>query len=200
MGEVTTKESLESIVAHIKAEVGYINLLVNNAGIIGKSLHNGTPLPAPFVSKPGAENYKTVEDVQAYLWEDTMEDWDDVFRVNTTGAWFASVAFLGLLAEGNKREVVEQTSQVCWDFDIYVYIYIDIILTHCKIVTVVSIGAFSRSLAVSYVYNASKAAMTHVGKMMATNLAQFNIRSVCFLSSAHAPKLIVCLEHDCSGP
>lgn len=128
---MTTKESLESIVAHIKAEVGYINLLVNNAGIIGKSIHNGTPLPAPFVSKPGAENYKTVEDVQAYLWEDKMEDWDDVFRVNTTGAWFASVAFLGLLAEGNRREVVEQTSQVCWDFDIYVYIYYTNTLEDC---------------------------------------------------------------------
>lgn len=109
---MTSKESLESIVAHIKSEVGYINLLVNNAGVIGKSLHNGTPLPAPFVSKPGAENYKSVEDVQAYLWKDTMEDWDEVFRVNTTGAWFASVAFLGLLAEGNRRKVVEQSSQV----------------------------------------------------------------------------------------
>lgn len=120
---MTSKESLESIVAHIKSEVGYINLLVNNAGVIGKSLHNATPLPAPFMSKPGAENYKSVEDVQAYLWEDTMEDWDAVFRVNTTGAWFASVAFLGLLAEGNRRKVVEQSSQVrrtrgvgCWDY------------------------------------------------------------------------------------
>lgn len=64
------------------------------------------------MSKPGAENYKSVEDVQAYLWKDTMEDWDEVFRVNTTGAWFTSVAFLGLLAEGNRRKVVEQSSQV----------------------------------------------------------------------------------------
>jgi NAD(P)-dependent dehydrogenase (short-subunit alcohol dehydrogenase family) len=98
--------------AYIKSEVGYINLLVNNAGIMGNSRHNGIPMPAPFPSKPGAENYGTIEDVQAYLWKDTMEDWDAVFRVNTTGAWFTSVAFLALLAEGNKREVVEQTSQV----------------------------------------------------------------------------------------
>lgn len=112
VGEVTSKESLESIVAHIKSEVGYVNLLVNNAGIMGKPIHSGIPLPAPFVSKPGAENYGSVEDVQAHLWKDTVEDWDSVFRVNTTGAWFTSVAFLGLLAEGNRREVVEQTSQV----------------------------------------------------------------------------------------
>lgn len=100
------------MVAHIKSEVGYINLLVNNAGIIGNYLHNATTLPAPFVSKPGAENYKSLEDVQAYLWKDSFENWDEVFRVNTTGAWFTSVAFLGLLDEGNKRGVVEQSSQV----------------------------------------------------------------------------------------
>lgn len=71
------------------------------------------------MSKPEAENYKTIEDVQAYLWRDTMENWDEIFRVNTTGAWFTSVAFLVLLAEGNKRKVVEQSSQVSRISDTY---------------------------------------------------------------------------------
>ncbi|KAI5852776.1 hypothetical protein DFP73DRAFT_534012 [Morchella snyderi] len=156
VGEVTSKESLESVVAQIKSEVGYINLLVNNAGTVGNRSHAQHPLPEPYVSKPESENYQSVEDLQAYLWKDSVENWDNVFRVNATGAWFTSVAFLALLDEGNKRKTVEQTSQI---------------------VTIVSIAGFSRLLASSYIYAASKAAMIHIGKMMATNLAPFNIRS-----------------------
>src|ERR1700735_4077873 len=35
VGDVTSKEALSSIVSHITSEVGYINLLVANSGILG---------------------------------------------------------------------------------------------------------------------------------------------------------------------
>lgn len=88
-------------------------MLVNNAGTVGNRSHSQQPLPEPYVSKPESENYRNIEDLQAYLWKDSVENWDNVFRVNATGAWFTSVAFLALLDEGNKRKTVEQTSQVC---------------------------------------------------------------------------------------
>lgn len=87
-------------------------MLVNNASTVGNRGHSQQPLPEPYVSKPESENHRNIEDLQAYLWKDSVENWDNVFRVNATGAWFTSVALLALLDEGNKRKTVEQTSQV----------------------------------------------------------------------------------------
>ncbi|PWW80704.1 NAD(P)-binding protein [Tuber magnatum] len=156
LGDVTSKESLEAMVKTIESEVGYVNLLVNNAGT-GSWRHSVLPKPPGLESRPdAAEKYKSIEDVQKFLWEDSMEEWEDTFRVNVTGAWFASVAFLGLLDQGNKREVVEQTSQI---------------------ITVTSIASFLRGLGTCFSYPASKAAMTHVAKMLATHFPQYGIRS-----------------------
>ncbi|RPB00510.1 NAD(P)-binding protein [Choiromyces venosus 120613-1] len=140
----TSKESLGAVVKTIESEVGYVNLFVNNAGICGRR-HNVLPGPLPLE-----------KDVQKFLWEDSMEEWDDTFRVNVTGAWFTSVAFLGLLDQGNKRGIVGQTSQI---------------------ITVTSIANLLRNLGSCFSYNASKAAMTHGGKMLATHFQQCGIRS-----------------------
>ncbi|CUS12959.1 unnamed protein product [Tuber aestivum] len=181
VGEVTSKESLEAIVKTVESEVGYVNLLVNNAGMCGRR-HNVLPAPPGLVSRPGAaEQYKNIEDVQKFLWEDSMEEWEGTFRgmsacdspwgrgsfvwlltqrskttVNVTGAWFASVAFLRLLDQGNKRGVVEQSSQ--------------------QIITITSIASFLRNLGTCFSYNASKAAITQVAKMLATHFPQYGIR------------------------
>lgn len=58
--EVTTEKSLELIIAHIEVEIGYINSLVDNPGIIGKQ----NPSDGPIQSRAWS-----VEDVQAYLAE-----------------------------------------------------------------------------------------------------------------------------------
>ena len=163
VADVTDKASLQAAVDRITQEVGYINLLVNNSGTLGRR-HNALPRPEPFQPLPGNfvhngndADFKTLDGIREFLWKDEVKDWDDTMRVNVSGIWFTSIAFLGLLGKGNEARNVQQKSQI---------------------VTVGSIGAFIRMLGTSFTYNPSKAAANHLAKMMATNFVQWGIRSV----------------------
>ncbi|KAK4690259.1 hypothetical protein P7C71_g6488, partial [Lecanoromycetidae sp. Uapishka_2] len=98
-GDVTSKESLKSIVAHIEKEVGYINVLIANSGISG---------PQSTTITPGAE----LEEFQSALWNQSLDDYTRTFHVNVSAVFFTIVAFLKLLDAGNKEGNVEQKSQV----------------------------------------------------------------------------------------
>ena len=98
-GDVTSKDSLKSIADHIKAEVGYINVLIANSGIGGPQSSNITP-------------HSSIEDFQNTMWKMDFQDYTNTFVVNTTAVWFSIIAFLGLLDAGNKKGNVEQKSQV----------------------------------------------------------------------------------------
>jgi NAD(P)-dependent dehydrogenase (short-subunit alcohol dehydrogenase family) len=100
VGDVTSKETLASIVSHIKSEVGYINVLIANSGMLG---------PQPAI--PYGE-IKTVADFQKAYGETPFEDFADTFKLNTAAVWYTIMAFLELLDEGNKKGNVEQKSQV----------------------------------------------------------------------------------------
>ncbi|PCH40440.1 NAD(P)-binding protein [Wolfiporia cocos MD-104 SS10] len=149
-GDVTSRESLLSIVETIKARHGYINLLVNNAGVlVGKQ----PPLP-----KAGEVDIKTYQEL---LWNaESFDTFDTSFRVNVSGVWFTTVAFLELLDKGNASPYSQKygvTSQV---------------------LTISSLASFRKDSAVfSLSYSVSKAAVTHLGKMMAHYLKDWKIRS-----------------------
>ncbi|KAI1176525.1 hypothetical protein F4777DRAFT_546645 [Nemania sp. FL0916] len=162
VADVTDKASLDAAVSRIGQDVGFVNLLVNNAGTIGRR-HNALTRPKPFDNLPGqfvhasnGEDLSTVEGIRNFLWQDEVSDWDDVFRTNVSGIWFPSIAFLSLLNKGNEKGNVISKSQI---------------------VTVGSAGAFIRILGTSFSYNPSKAAANHLAKMMATNFMQWGIRS-----------------------
>jgi NAD(P)-dependent dehydrogenase (short-subunit alcohol dehydrogenase family) len=99
VGDVTSKESLASIVSTITSEVGYINVLIANSGILGPVGTSLTAIP-------------TIAEFQKSFGEMSFEDYNDTFRVNVVAVWFTVVAFLGLLDEGNKKGNVFQKSQV----------------------------------------------------------------------------------------
>lgn len=163
MADVTEKATLNAAVAKISAETGYINLLVNNAGTLGR-VHNELSRPPPHKGLPkqftrdSGDDVSTVQGIRDFLWKDEFPDWDQVMRTNVSGVWFPSVAFLGLLDKGNEKANLVQKSQI---------------------VTIGSVGAFIRILGTSFSYNPSKAAANHLAKMMATNFVQWGIRSVC---------------------
>lgn len=152
VGDVTSKESIQSIVSEISSRSGYINLLINNAGLPGRITNKMSP-PTPFNQPPGV--LSDISDVQTYLWEDTFEDWSETYKTNVMAPYFTTIGFLGLLAKG--KGTVPQGSQV---------------------ITVSSISGFAKMNTTSFLYNTSKAASTHLGKMLATSLTPWDIRSV----------------------
>lgn len=100
VGDVTSKESIASIASHIKAETGYINLLIANSGVGG-----------PQASKPvSAET--SIEEFAEMYGGPSFEDTTRTFEVNTVAVLMCVTAFLPLLDAGNKKGNLEQQSQI----------------------------------------------------------------------------------------
>ncbi|OWY43866.1 short-chain dehydrogenase [Alternaria alternata] len=88
--DITSKESLQAAVDTIAKDVGFINLLVANSGILGPT--------SSFVPGLG------VQELRKNMFEDTaMEEFAQTFHVNTTATYFSMFAFLELLDAGNKN-------------------------------------------------------------------------------------------------
>jgi len=98
--DVTSKISLESIVSVVETDVGYLNLLVCNAGV-------GGPQVQP--PRPGVTTLEEWRDQQMAV---DFEDWGATFKVNATAVWYSAMAFLKLLDAGNRKGNVVQSSQV----------------------------------------------------------------------------------------
>lgn len=107
-------------------------------------------------SLAGLKPEASIEELQKHLWNWGAEDFTHTFAVNATGAFNTVAAFLQLLDQGNKQGNVSQKSQV---------------------VVTSSIGAFNRRPGLGYSYSASKAAVTHIFKQLATTLVPYDIRA-----------------------
>lgn len=126
-------------------EVGYINLLVCNAGI------------APPQYSPQPTQTSTIQEVREHYFNTLpVEDHASVFNVNSIGVFLTTFAFIELLDAGNKKA--------------------DPSAPKSQVVTVSSAGAFFRAHG-DFIYNASKAATTHMMKHLATALIPWDIRS-----------------------
>ncbi|KAL9634449.1 MAG: hypothetical protein Q9164_004077 [Protoblastenia rupestris] len=99
VGDVTSKDSLQSVADRIKAEVGYINVLVANSGVLGPQSTNITA-------------QSSIEEFQDTMWKMDFADYTNTFTVNVSAVWFSTIAFIGLLDAGNKKGNVPQKSQV----------------------------------------------------------------------------------------
>ncbi|KAI0116533.1 hypothetical protein GGR51DRAFT_321040 [Nemania sp. FL0031] len=84
--DVTDKESIKNAVGKIEAKEGYLNVLVNNAGV-WKGRPDATPADGPEAF--GA----------AMFAEGTGENWQQSFLTNTTSPYLVTAAFLPLLAK-----------------------------------------------------------------------------------------------------
>ncbi|KAI0835902.1 NAD(P)-binding protein [Hypoxylon sp. FL0890] len=84
--DVTSKDGIKSVVAEIKKKDGFVNVLVNNAGVWG-----GRPTERP---QDGPEAFS-----EAMLAESKEDNWQKSFEVNVTSQYFVTAAFLPLLAK-----------------------------------------------------------------------------------------------------
>lgn len=100
----------------------------------------------------------TIKEFQETVFKPDMDEFTKTLHVNTTAVLYTAVAFLDLLDAGNKKQNVAQESQI---------------------LVTSSIGSFSRHLASSFAYSASKSAVNHIVKMLCTCFAEnkFKIRA-----------------------
>ena len=152
-GDVSSKESLQAVAETVRQRHGYIDVLVNNAGVL---LGPQPPLPTPAAA--GGD----IAALQAALWAtETAETFRTTFDVNVAGVWFTTVAFLGLLHAGTRRALAPGGSGVS-----------------AGVITIASLASLRRDSGVfSLSYTLSKAAVQHLGKMMAHYLKDWRIRS-----------------------
>ncbi|KAI0793027.1 NAD-P-binding protein [Irpex lacteus] len=149
--DVTSQSCVQQLVDTIKARHGYINLLVNNAGVANNIL--------PKVPTAQAGDITALQ--AALLQAGTREDFTQTFDFNVTAQYYCTILFLELLDAGNKKgNMPGVTSQV---------------------ITVSSGAAFridDKTFSVSYTL--SKVAGVHLGKMLAQFLKDWQIRSNVF--------------------
>ena len=89
--DITSKDSLAAAVKVITRHIGFINILVANAGVpgpqTGAKAHGKTLTPTEYFE---------------LFWETPMPDFNKPFDVNVTGTFYTILAFLPLLEEGEK--------------------------------------------------------------------------------------------------
>lgn len=135
----------------IEAQTPFINLLIANSASLGEVTNMG-PRPAE----------QTLVELQQELWNKTSyEDASQVVSTNIAGSYFTFLAFLGLLGAGNTHpDSVGKNGSFQSQF-----------------ISTTSLGGFRRAESPSYVYNASKAALTHLTKSLTPEYAKYGIRA-----------------------
>jgi THO complex subunit 3 len=88
--DVTSQDSISAAVKQIKEETGYVDVLFNNAGVIGPS--------------NGPELYKvdSIEKLRDAMLND-WDGWQQTMAINTQSVVGVSAAFLPLLEAANVR-------------------------------------------------------------------------------------------------
>ncbi|EJD03097.1 NAD-binding protein [Fomitiporia mediterranea MF3/22] len=167
--DVTSRENLLSAAETIKQQQGYINALVVNSGVMYNHIKKASP-------------DEDIKAVQEKLWTSgTPEEFIKTYEVNVSAAYYTSVAFLELLDAGNKRALPanEPASQI---------------------ITIGSIGGLRRDGNVfSISYSTSKAAVMHMGKILADLLKPWKIRSN-IIAPGMFPSEMTNLEENASVP
>ncbi|KAF2034817.1 WD40 repeat-like protein [Setomelanomma holmii] len=169
--DVTDLDSVKAAAAQIEKEVGYVDVLINNAGVIGPKSGRG-------IYK--AETIEQLRDAMVTGWD----GWASAFAINTQAVVGVSAIFLPLLeaantrrgyapgkvtGTGNAREHDKlKLKEVGTAED-------DDRMAH--IITVASVASYMRWVSAGLAYNASKSAAAHISKMMATFLSEWGIRS-----------------------
>ncbi|KAF8743778.1 hypothetical protein AX14_000738 [Amanita brunnescens Koide BX004] len=179
-GDITDRDSLLSIVEAVKAGHGYVDLLINNAGIARNLYTHPLPSPndSPSTGPPSPPDSPSVgasaPSIKAFqnaLWDTgSPEDFADTFATNVTAVYYTTVAFLDLLHQGNIRQQ-RLSSTPLPGFSRPPY-------HTSQVLSVSSSGSFrldSKILSMSYTL--AKQACTHLGKVMANMLAPWGIRS-----------------------
>jgi NAD(P)-dependent dehydrogenase (short-subunit alcohol dehydrogenase family) len=98
----------------------------------------------------------SAKELQKQVLATPMEEFTDAFAVNVSGVYYSAFAFLDLLEEGNNKGNMEGVKS--------------------QVLVTGSIAAFNRSVGAGIAYNASKAAVTHLVKVLAGIFVPYSVR------------------------
>ncbi|KAI1354896.1 short chain dehydrogenase [Xylaria sp. FL0043] len=154
--DVSSKASLQSAVDTITRDVGHINLLIANSGVLG-----------PFRS---FDSTLSISDLRRRLFDEVgMAEFTETMHVNVTGAYYTILAFLELLDAGNKNAVNGGFGKPLNEGSKVPRVQSQVLVTS-------SMAGYSREKGTPPSYGASKAAVTQLAQHAATNLAPYQIR------------------------
>ncbi|KAJ7243757.1 hypothetical protein C8J57DRAFT_1365793 [Mycena rebaudengoi] len=180
-GDVTDRDSLLSVVDAVKTRHGYIDLLINNAGIARNLFEHPLPSPgsvspisnppSPPASPGSTPSVPCIKAFQSALWDTgSPEDFAETFATNVTSVYYTTVAFLDLLHQGNVRKQRQPSFSMNG--------FSRPPLHSSQVLSVSSSGAFRLDAKIfSLSYTVAKNACTHLGKLLANLLAPWGIRS-----------------------
>lgn len=154
--DVTSKDDLQSIVDRITTEVGYVNFVVANAGIIGPRVLFNPTASIPELRQTLFTNF-------------SMDGMTEALHVNTTAAFFTMTAFLELLDAGTRNALKGGFGKPIKEGS-------DVPSIQSQVIFTTSVSAFSRHWVSAPPYMTSKAAIMQVTKHASTQLARFGIR------------------------
>jgi len=148
VGDVSKKSECIRLAKEVtQKEMRGIQLLVNNAGI---ARDDNTRF-----SKNGQPDMNSAEAISEHFLKSEEQQWLDTFHTNVTAGYFMSMAFLPLLAKGTSQTPGYSSS----------------------VVNVSSIsGAMKGMSGGQPSYASSKAAFTHLGRMLATTFKDVKVR------------------------
>ncbi len=149
-GDVSDKADVERLARDMeKEEPKGIHLLVNNAGVAKDDATKFSNAGQPDMANPQA--------ITEHFMKTPPESWEETFRVNVTSVYYMSMAFLPLLAKG--REVTPGYTS--------------------SVVNVSSISGAMKGNMGQFAYSSSKAAVTHLTRMLASTFVQTKVRVNC---------------------
>jgi NAD(P)-dependent dehydrogenase (short-subunit alcohol dehydrogenase family) len=154
-GDVTSKTDLQAAVDRITSEVGYVNLVIANSGIIGP----------PVRYNPNHSVHELRENLFTNF---NPEEMTDTLNLNVTAAFFTMTAFVELLDAGNKQALSGGFGKPAEGSKVP--------LIQSQVIFTSSLSAFSRHWSSAPAYLASKVAIMQLAKHSSTQLAQYGIR------------------------
>lgn len=165
--DVTDNASVKRVVERVEKEVGWVDVLINNAGVTGPD-HR--------------EIYaaKSIADVQAAMLKDDADQWTSAWAINSTAPLLVAAAFLGLLEKANEQKGWQSGKMEAGGSARKRVVPEGIDendLRTAQIITIASIAAFNKILTLGLPYIGSKAAVVAMSKSMANFLGPWGIRS-----------------------
>lgn len=106
------------------------------------------------------EPLPSLSELHTFLWNTSMQEFNDTYMINTTAVFYTFLAFLKLLDAGNTSAKSPTTGQGMLS----------------QFIATTSMGAYSRRPGAGFSYAGSKAATIHIIKQLATWMVPYRIR------------------------